>query len=243
VKAPLIGITMYGRENGRFSLPFEYVDSVRRAGGVPLLLAPGETRSSRWFDAVDGLILAGGGDLAPDTYGGAVGASSETIYDVDAERDATELELARVLVNSSTPGMCICRGMQALNVALGGTLIEHLPEPNGIPGAEVLHRAPPREPIKHRLTIDGDTLLASLSGASEVDTFSWHHQAVRALGEDLEVVARAPDGVIEAVHHAKHPWLVAVQWHPELSSADDPTQQRLFDALVQEARAHRERRP
>lgn len=233
-RAPRIGITAYGRENGRFSLPTEYVDSVRRAGGIPLVLAPGEEHPECWLDIVDGLIVAGGGDIDPKCYGGA---AHEKSYSVDAERDATELELLRSLVESDCPGLCICRGMQALNVALGGTLIEHLPDARDESAEFVEHVAPPREPIKHRVSVTADTFLAELLGTPNVEPFSWHHQAIRDLGAGLRVVARAPDGVIEAVEYASHPWLVSVQWHPELSSADDHSQQRLFDALIRAARA------
>lgn len=228
-RTPRIGITMYGQEEGRYSLPVEYVEAVRRAGGVPLLMAPGETRTGPWIDSIDGVIFAGGGDLAPESYGGA---PHDTAYNVDAERDATELELAREILSSDVPAFFICRGLQILNVSLGGTLIEHIPDEVG---ESVLHRAPPREPITHALTIEAGTRLGALCGALEVDTYSWHHQAIRALGTDLEAIAHAPDGVIEAVHYPNHPWLLAVQWHPELSAASDPTQQRLFDALVEES--------
>jgi len=98
--AARIGITTYGRENGHFTLPVEYVDSVRRAGGVPILLPPGETRLGEWLGAIDGLIVAGGGDLDPRCYGGK---PHETIYNVDAERDATDLEVVRDLLASDLP--------------------------------------------------------------------------------------------------------------------------------------------
>ncbi|MFT5051922.1 MAG: putative glutamine amidotransferase [Chlamydiales bacterium] len=235
--APLIGVTMYGREDGLFSIPEEYVDSVRRAGGVPLLLPPGEPRPECWFETLDALVVSGGGDLATEYYGGK---AHETFYLTDAERDATEIQLVRHLAASDLPGLCICRGMQVLNVALGGTLIEHLPDEIG---ESTLHRAPPREPVKHPLSIQSGSLLGSVSGTLEVEPYSWHHQAVRVLGDGLEVVARAPDGVIEAVHYGAHPWLLAVQWHPELSTAEDVTQQRLFDEMVRQAALRRERGP
>jgi len=234
-EAPLIGVTMYGREDRKFSLPEEYVDSVRRAGGVPLLLPPGESRLARWFESIDGLIVTGGGDLEPDRYGGD---THDSIYMTDPERDATELQLVRDLAASAMPGFCICRGMQVLSVALGGTLVEHLPDEVG---ESTLHRAPPREPIKHRLSIEADSLLGAVSGETQVEPFSWHHQAVRVPGDGLEVVARAPDGVIEGLQYPGHPWLLAVQWHPELSAAEDVSQQRLFDELIRQAAAYRKR--
>ena len=122
------------------------------------------------------------------------------------------------------------RGAQIINVALGGTLHEHLPE---VVGEEVAHRAPPREPIPHRLTVEAGTQLAAIVGELEFDAPSWHHQAIRDLAPPLKVAARAPDGTIEGVEMPRHPWLVAVQWHPELTAAEDARQQRIFDAFVE----------
>jgi len=229
--APRIGITTYGRdEENEFTLPAEYVDAVRRAGGLPLLLAPGETLLDPWWSGIDALVLTGGGDLAPERYGGR---PAETIYMVDSERDATELELARRLVASELPGLCICRGMQVLNVALGGTLVEHIPDEFG---DAVAHRLPPREPVPHPVRVESGSRLAGVLGWTDARPMSWHHQALRELGRGLEVVARAPDGVIEAVELRSHPQVLAVQWHPELTAASEPEQQRLFDHLVELAR-------
>jgi putative glutamine amidotransferase len=225
--APVIGITTYGRdEKGRYTLPAEYVSAVERAGGVPVLIPPLPGHARRYLALVDGLVLAGGGDLDPAHYGGA---AHDTLYGVDAQRDALELELARRIVERRQPTLAICRGMQVLNVALGGTLIEHLP---AVVGETVLHRKPPREPTPHGIRIKPGSRLAAVTGATELAPLSWHHQAVRTAAPGLEVVATAPDGTIEAVELPAHPWLLAVQWHPELTAEKDPAQQRLFDALV-----------
>ena len=227
---PLIGVTTYGRdETNRFSLPAEYIDAVRRAGGIPILLPPGEPHQARLLDLIDGLILSGGGDIDPSRYRGS---HHETIYMLDPERDDSELELTRSLVRSERPLLCICRGLQVLNVALGGTLIEHLPDQVG---DTVAHRLPPRNPTSHAVQLEPDSHLAAIMGAGEVSGASWHHQALRQVAPGLAVVARAPDGIIEAVEMPAHPWLVGVQWHPELTAATDPEQQRLFDALIRAA--------
>ena len=124
--APLIGLTTYHRNGDhKFDLPAEYVDAVRRAGGIPVLVPPGE---SRWDDVLrrlDAVILTGGGDISPDAYGGR---DHPMLYMVDDERDASEISLARRAVDSGLPTLGICRGTQVLNVALGGTLVEHLPD-------------------------------------------------------------------------------------------------------------------
>ncbi len=227
---PLIGITTYGRdEEGRFMLPGEYVDCVRRAGGRVVLLAPGEPEPELWLAVLDGIIFGGGGDIAPEEFGGT---TSEVTRQPDGERDGTEIELARRVLEAALPSLWICRGLQLLNVVRGGTLIEHLP---GAPGVTVAHDVPPHEPVPHALQIEPGSRLAETLGASDIEAVSWHHQAIDALGDGLRVVARAPDGVIEAVELDSAPECEAVQWHPELSAADDPIQQRLFEALVRRA--------
>jgi putative glutamine amidotransferase len=225
--APLIGLTTYGRgENNRYSLPAEYVDAVRRAGGIPVLMPPGEQAPDDWLESLDGLILSGGGDIDPARYGGS---QHETLYNIDRERDDFEFALVEQALARRIPLLCICRGMQVLNIHLGGTLYEHVPD---VYGEDVLHRAPPREPIPHALRIVPETHLAGLLGRDEVEAASWHHQAVNTLGRGLVPVAYAPDGLVEAVELPEYPWLVAVQWHPELTAANDPLQQGLFDAFV-----------
>ncbi len=224
---PIIGITTYGRdEKNHYTLPAEYVDAVNRAGGTPILLPPGEHAVDRWLATVDGVILAGGGDMNPELYDGD---SHETIYMIDAERDGTEMMLAKRLLESSLPTLGICRGTQLINVALGGTLHNHLPD---VVGEDVLHRLPPREPTPHRIAVTPGSKLAGVTQSTDFEAASWHHQAIDRVAAQLSVVAHAPDGVVEAVEKPDHPWLVAVQWHPELTAKDDPIQQRIFDNFV-----------
>jgi putative glutamine amidotransferase len=224
---PLIGITTYGRNHeDEFTLPAVYVEAVRRAGGIPLLIAPGELQLDALLAALDGVILSGGGDLDPAYYGSPGHA---TVYMIDAERDATELELARRIAASGAPTLCICRGLQVLNVALGGTLIEHLPD---VVAGSIEHRQEPGSPTEHTLTILPETQLAGLLQAGPMHAVSWHHQAIRTVAPGLTIAAQAEDGTIEAVEDPNHPWLIAIQWHPEMSAATDPRQQQLFDAFV-----------
>jgi putative glutamine amidotransferase len=229
---PVIGITVYASdESGRYTLPAQYVGAVQRAGGLPLLIPPLPDLAGRYLEHVDGLVLAGGGDLDPACYGGAGHA---TLYGVDTDRDYLELALARGMLRLRMPALAICRGMQILNVALGGTLIAHLPD---AVGEQVKHRAPPREPVPHPVRIRPGSRLADRLGATEISPMSWHHQGLRQIAPGLEAVAWAPDGTVEAVELADHPELTAVQWHPELTAHEDPRQQHLFDALVAAARA------
>ena len=237
MNAPLIGVTTYGQdEKNTFYLPVEYVEAVRRAGGIPVLLPPGEPHWNVLLETLDGLVLAGGGDLDPARYGGA---NHESIYMVDQSRDESEIALARQVMVSGLPTLGICRGTQVINVALGGTLIEHLPD---VVGETIAHRLPKRLHTEHAVLVKPRSRLAAVLSELQFSSVSWHHQAIRQLAPSLQVVARAPDGTIEAVEMADHPWLIAVQWHPELTAATDPVQQRLFDGLVKTASDLRQNR-
>lgn len=231
MSAPRIGITTYGRNGpgnleGRYNVPAKYVDAVRRAGGLPLLLPPGELRADEVLAFLDGLVFTGGPDVEPARYGGK---AHKQVYGVDAERDASEIELVQSAVRAALPTLGICRGCQVINVALGGTLIEHLPD---VVGEDVLHRGPEREYVPHLVHVDPRSRLARILGTRDPSPASSHHQAIRRPAEGLSIVARAPDGTIEGVELRGHPWLVAVQWHPEHTAAEDAVQQRLFDQLV-----------
>lgn len=234
---PLIGLTTYGRsEDKRFYLPVQYIDAVRHAGGVPLLLPPGESHSNALLAQLDGLILSGGGDLDPALYGGSV---HPTLYMVDPERDRSEMALVRLSLELGLPTFGICRGSQVINVALGGTLIEHLPE---VVGESIRHRLPPREPIEHVVKLRPDSRLAGILLQDEFLAPSWHHQAIRRLAPGLKVVAHAPDKTIEAIELPDHPWLIGVQWHPELAAEDVPLHQKLFDELIRAASERQRKR-
>jgi putative glutamine amidotransferase len=227
---PRIGITTAGKDrDGKLRVSARYVDAVRRAGGLPLLLPPEEHDVPEVLAACDGLVLTGGGDVAPRRYGGR---DHPAVYDVDARRDESEIALVRALFAARKPALCICRGAQVLAVACGGTLVEHVPDEFG---ERVLHRGRGAY-LEHRVTLEAGSRLARTLGIDALTVPSWHHQAVREPGAGLRVVARADDGVVEALEHESHDRLWAVQWHPEHSAATDPLQQRLFDALVAAAR-------
>lgn len=246
---PIIGITTYGRYEKdlanpyyeyHFSLPALYIDALRRAGGLPFLITPGESDWEQVMATVDGLVISGGADIDPRRYGGD--PSHPKLTRLDPERDEMELGLIRFLTDvTPAPTLCICRGMQVLNVALGGTLHEHVADVY----PEDVHRSDDGGWTVQPVEVRPSSRLAEIMGATEVATYSGHHQGVKELAAPLQVVATASDGIVEAVEHPGVPWLVGVQWHPEITAADDPTQQRLFDELVAEAarvRAKRVRR-
>ncbi len=198
--APRIGITTYAvNSSGDIPIPHQYVGSIRRADGIPLLIAPGEPHVDRLLDTLDGMILSGGGDICPTRYGGR---SHDTIYMVDPERDESELRLVEALLARRLPTLAICRGLQILNVALGGTLHPHLPD---VVGEQVAHRAPPRLPTPHTIELMSDSRLAAIMGVTHFDCLSWHHQAVDRPGRECRPVATAPDGVVEAVEIPARP--------------------------------------
>jgi putative glutamine amidotransferase len=228
MKPPLIGLTTYPAGQGYgYHTPVDYVHAVVRAGGVPVLLPPvGKTAIDSWLAVLDGVVLIGGGDIAPALFDGG---AHPTIYNLSAERDDTETALARSLLACKLPTLAICRGLQILNTVLGGTLHLHLPD---VVGEAVAHRVAPRDPTLHSVRVAGDSCLASLLGSTQISSKSWHHQAIDRAGHGVRAVAWAEDGVIEAIEIDNAPQVIAVQWHPELSAADDSSQQALFDALI-----------
>ena len=228
---PIIGITTFNQnKDGHYHLASANVEVVRLAGGLPVLLPPDESvYCAAILEVVDGLILSGGGDLDPATYHGSV---HPTISNVDPKRDAFELKLARLALNSNIPVLGICRGLGVLNVVSGGSLIPHVPDEFG---ETVAHTGESNQTVEHQIQTEPFSRLASVMGATVATVVSGHHQSVRSVPSGWRVTARADDGVIEALEHEHHPWALAVQWHPELAS-DDLQQQRIFQSLVEAAR-------
>lgn len=219
---------MYGpnEKQANFHVPVEYTQAVRRAGGLCVLLPPGEAHLDELLDRIDGVVMAGGGDINPQRYGSC---GHELVYMVDDSRDASEITLVQKVLTRRIPLLAICRGMQVLNVALGGSLHPHVPDAYG---ESVLHRLPPRDPTIHPVTVEPDSHLARAMGVTRHGTMSWHHQALDRIANGLRVVARADDGVVEACEVVGQPQCLAVQWHPELTAGHDPTQQHLFEWLI-----------
>ena len=214
--------------SGAAALPRSYADAIARAGGQGVIV--NDTRDPKALLArVDALVLTGGPDVDPARYGEAPHAS---VYGVDAHDDDFECALAEAALIRSVPMLAICRGIQILNVARGGTLHQHIPDDPGVPA----HGQPgvAGGARRHQVTLDRDSLLAEVMDATTVTASCHHHQAIATLGDGLRVVGRAADGIVEALE-IDGAFLLAVQWHPEDTAADDPAQQRLFDALVRRA--------
>ncbi len=213
---------------------YSYIHSVAKAGGVALLLPPLEDEGHLrlLFDGVDGLLFPGGVDIHPSRYGEEVLPGCGTI---DTARDAVELRLAGWAIEEGKPLLAICRGIQILNVAAGGSLYQDIA--SLVPQAQRHDWYPgyPRDQLSHRVHVAAGTRLSKIVGGSWLDVNSLHHQAAKAVGNGLLVSALAPDGIIEGLELAQHPFAVAVQWHPEELAATHSHARSLFTAFVQAA--------
>ena len=258
VRLPLIGLTAGGdpKRPEVYQLRQDYVRSVERARGIPVALVPGGPRLtsgnssasgtsgtpgasgasalsafSALVDRLDGLVVTGGVDVAPALYGQS---PHPTVLGVSDERDGFELLLLREAIRRDLPLLGICRGMQVLNVALGGTLIQDIPSAIG---SKVAHDDPARErdQLAHDVEVDDGSRLARLLGSGQLAVNSFHHQAVDRLGEGLVATAYAPDGIVEGVEIPSARHVVAVQWHPESFWRDFDRFGPLFVSLVRAA--------
>ena len=238
---PVIAVPTYrlavgrvsGWVSGGFALPENYVHAIRRAGGRPVLVPGGDVDTAEeTLAGVDGLLLAGGGDVVPAHYGGLEHPSQ---YGLDPERDDTELALFETARRIGLPVLAICRGLQLVDVACGGSLEQHLPERLGTAHGDPVGGLS----ATHDVEISPGTRLAdAVGGATHLERVtSHHHQGIAEVGDGLVAVSWSPDGLVEAVEpDGDGPWMVAVQWHPEATAAHDKKQQALFDTFVAEAR-------
>ncbi len=214
-----------------------YTDSLKLGGGIPVILVPVDAdQIDHVLDHIDGLLLTGGGDINPERYGAV---ADETVSGVDDERDRFELDLVAGAHARKLPTMAICRGLQLVNVAFGGTLVQDLPSHEGAHGHDITGEGA-YEPHSEAL-IDEGSLIASIIGPGLHRINSIHHQAVEEVGAGLRVVGAAPDGTVEAIEHEDPSWpLIAVQWHPEfLGIRDHGESHDLFQAFVETAAKYR----
>lgn len=236
MKAALIGVTTsvtVDRYPERAYVNAAYLRAVQEAGGVPVLLPPhldGPAREALW-PRLGGLLLTGGGDVDPARFGEARHA---TAAEVSEARDGLEIELTERALTERLPLLAICRGVQVLNVALGGSLHQD------IPSDPILHsQKEPRHQPTHPVKVLGEgARLGLVCGALDLEVNSFHHQAIKRLGRGLRDVARAPDGIVEGVEMPDAGgFILGVQWHPEDLVGHDPAARNLFSALVAAAEA------
>jgi putative glutamine amidotransferase len=236
---PLIGVSGRRFPEGKtfqreaaVAIQAAYTDAVHSAGGIAVVLPPESIdplEATARMGALDGLILTGGPDVDPATYGAE---RDPTTYGVDDAQDAFDTAMLRAAIDLARPVLAICRGLQVVNVAFGGTLHQHIPDLDGIG----THGVPDGGGgTDNRFVIEEDSLLARVVGTTAMAGRCHHHQAVDRVGAGLVVSARTADGTVEGLELGDDqggPWLVAIQWHPEETAAVDPDDQRLFDHLV-----------
>lgn len=228
---PLIAVA----QNRRMS---DYVESIRRAGGETIEVVPGRETAEQILSRVDGLMLTGGGDVDPALYGEV---ANTTFQAAEEGRDAFEIALSRAAVAGGVPFLAICRGMQVLNVAMGGTLIQDIP--SQVTGA-LEHSVPePRFAIAHEVWVSTGSQLSTMLADHMEDgetchVNSRHHQAVSRVAKGFDVTATSPDGVVEAMEKSDAPFCVAVQWHPENFWRTGEFRE-LFQGLVRAANARK----
>ena len=235
---PVIGITTY-RDKSPGGLPnvmvFQaYVQAIMQAGGVPVLI-PSLLAEDGWetlYERLDGVLLAGGGDISLEHF---EGDEHPRIDGVDPLRDSVELNLFRAAVKDSKPFFGICRGIQLVNVGLGGSLYTHIPDqhPNAI---DHTYPGNMRTVLAHEVKIEEGTRTAEIFREPILQVNSLHHQGLKDVASELRITGYAPDGLVEAVELHDHPFGLAVQWHPEWLTDQRPTR-NLFKAFVEAARS------
>ncbi len=236
MRTPIIGITLDSEEPGGYSkLPWyalrkNYAQSVADAGGIPMLLPHHADLAQAYLDTIDGLVLTGGAfDVDPALFWAA---DRHPTVILKAERTRFELAIVQGAVARKMPILGICGGQQLLNVALGGSLIQHIPDEIEQPLA---HEQPnPRTEPGHDVAVTADTVLAKIVGAAKVPVNSAHHQAVKDVAPGCVVNAVAEDGVIEGIELTGHPFCIGVQWHPEYHIS--PADTALFNAFIAQCR-------
>jgi putative glutamine amidotransferase len=231
---PIIGITTYltparfgAWEEESALIPAAYVRAIEAAGGRPLLVPPSDDAIDETLDRLDGLIFSGGSDLDPELYGQEAHAETNGIV---PERDRAEIALLKAALERDMPVLAVCRGSQVLNIALGGDLVQHLPEVVG----DEKHKHTPGEFADHDVDLAPGTRVQQILG-DHAPVKSHHHQGFGQLGEGLREAGRAEDGTIEALEDPSRRFALGVLWHPE--AGEDFA---LFEALVGEAASYRD---
>jgi putative glutamine amidotransferase len=236
--APVIGITSNYTppKEGKFgtiAIGEAYVQAVLSAGGLPVILPVGLSGEDlqTLFARLDGLLLTGGGDIDPVRF---AGLPHPRVYDIDERRDALEIRLVQMAAETGKPFLGICRGIQVINVALGGTLFTDISDQLTNSLRHDWYPNIPRDYLSHPVSVAKGSLLAQVLGGEAFEVNSLHHQGLERLAPALRVAAYAPDHLIEGVELPGHPFGLGVQWHPEWLQEHAP-QRQLFHALVRAA--------
>lgn len=232
---PVIGvIPLYDEKKDSLWMLPGYFDGITEAGGMPLMFPLTSNREmlQQAVDMCDGILFTGGHDVAPELFGEAV--LDPDLCSYCPERDRMEMEVLEMAMQKDMPILGICRGIQLINAALGGTLYQDLPQQH--PSAVTHHQQPPYDRAAHTVRVAEGSPLYSVVGQTELPVNSCHHQAVRELAPDLRPMATADDGIVEAAFHPDLRFLWAVQWHPEFSHLTDAFSKKIFRAFVEACR-------
>lgn len=234
---PIIGITTNQSKNASgqptIMLMQSYVNAVMQAGGVPVLI-PSLIAEDGWdavYSRLDGILFSGGGDIGLEF---SPGEPHPRIDDVDLARDSIELKMVRAAASDGKPFLGICRGCQVVNVALGGTLYTHIPDqlPNAI---DHTYPGTLRTVLVHEVKIEEGTRAAEIFGEPIIKVNSLHHQGLKEIAPSLRIAGHAPDGLVEAIELSPHPFGIAVQWHPEWLTDQEPAR-NLFQKFMEAAK-------
>ena len=241
MSGPIIGVTAYRNLSrsgfSQFSASENYIQAVIQAGACPLMIPPGLNQEDLddLLTHLDGILFSGGGDIHPHFYGSEL---HPLITDVDLERDRLELALLEKSLQQQMPVLGICRGFQLINIGLGGSLFEDIQDQKSQTIKHDYSPGWPRDYLAHPVTLETGKFLAQLIGQTQIEVNSLHHQGIRRLAANLEVLGNAPDGILEAFQIQNYPYGVAVQWHPE-EMRSDPGMRALFRSFVEAARTYR----
>ena len=232
---PIIGIgsdvkTTPGKRDRAFVYT-TYVEALRRAGAIPVIIPPQPENAADLMEELDGIVLAGGFDCDPALYGEEPHPSVEPM---DPRRQNNDLTLATLAHKRGVPTLGICLGLQVMNVAAGGTLMQDI---NSAVETDIEHASDPSNRARHGVIVENGTKLASIIGAGEKVVNSSHHQAIKDVADGFRVTAHAPDGIVEGLEDPSHPFYVGVQWHPEDMNGER-TASSLFGAFIDAARAY-----
>ncbi len=210
-----------------------YTESLRRAGAIPVLIPPQPENALDIVEELDGILLAGGDDCDPAIYGEQAHPSVEPM---DPRRQTNDLTLAKVARERGIPTLGICLGLQVMNVAAGGTLVQDI---DSQMQTDIHHASEPEDRARHSVVVEQGTKLAAILGSRNLHVNSSHHQAIRKVPEDLRITAHAPDGIVEGLEDPRHPFYVGVQWHPE-DMKGETSASAIFGAFVEAARKYHE---